>query len=313
MLKHYFKVFYFSIYFMGLVISSQAILAQETKIFTTEDYDLVGHVKSCLVLTDYGREEFEFDKAGLLTKSVTRYDDKNYNITYYKYNNGYITERRDEVYRDGKFEENSSIAHFFELDTLQQKKITERIVAYNKEFLDRYEYFFDEGDQLIRIVRSSNEGVDETMVEYSEQKGEATTAYFLNEVLLKTIRESTSKGKDGKEHRIVLTKEYIKGSPDKALEQIFTSSGNLQSEVQYDYSKTEKSFVPVSNSSYEYEEHNKLSSIQKKANGQTATSNYVYQFDINGNWIKKVITPGNAYTTRRIIYYPEEPVDENNE
>lgn len=294
-----------------LLILPSILLAQEIKLFTAKDFELEGRVKSCLVLTDYGREEFEFNTEGYLTKSVTRYNDKDYNITYYKYKNGNLLERRDEVYRDGEFDQHSSLAHFFTLDTVAGKKITEQIVTYDKEFVDRYEYFFEDGDKPNRIIRSSNEGVDETSVEHTEYKGETTTTFFLNEVLLKTIRESVKKSKDGGEQRLLLTKEFINGSPDKAVEQLFDTSGNLIKEIHFKYSMTEKSFVPVKEVAYSYDSTGQLSSISTRANGQTETKSYIFQFDAKGNWIKKVITPDNAYTTRRIEYYPEESADKN--
>jgi len=282
--------------------------AQDIKLFTTKDYDLQGPVKNCLVLTNYGREEFEFNRKGFLTKSVTRFNDKDYSITYYKYTNGNLTERRDEVYRDGNFDENSSMAHFFTIDTLEGTKINEEIVSYNKDLIDQYEYIYDEEGRLKRIMRSSPEGVDETRIEYSQEKGEATTSYFLNEVLLKTVRTSVKKAKDGSEHRVELTKEFIKGVPDKATEMVYNAVDDKLTEVDYDYSETEKSFVATTKIIYEYGEKGILSKVKTQTGGQTEIRNYIFQFDDAGNWIKQIITPENSYTTRRISYY--EPVNE---
>jgi hypothetical protein len=171
--------------------------------------------------------------------------------------------------------------------------------------MDRYEYFYDEEGRLSRIVRSSPEGVDETQIEYSEQKGEATTSYFLNEVLLKSIRESVRKAKDGTEHRVVLTKEYIKGVPDKALEAAYDATGKLLSEIYFEYSGAGKTFVPGKNITYEYGDRGMLKSVRTQQGGQTETKNYIFQFDSIGNWTKQIITPENAYTTRKIEYFPE--------
>jgi hypothetical protein len=280
------------------------LIGQETKVFTTDDFDLIGNVKSCLVLTDYGREEFDFNREGLLTKSVTRYNDKDYSITYYKYDNGFLSERRDEVYRDGSFDENSSIAHFFARDSTSVNTITEQIVSYSKEFIDSYEYFFDEDGRLVRTIRSGTDGVDETRVEYSQYKGETTISYFLNEVLQKTIRESEKKGKDGKMQRIVLTKEFIDGVPDEALEAVYNSGSQLVSETYFQYDKKEKSFVPSKKITYQYEEHGVHSTVKTQEGLQNRTDNFIYQFDTTGNWIKQIITPSNSYTTRKITYYP---------
>ena len=292
-----------------LGVSPVWLCAQETKVFTTADFDLIGKVKSCLVLTDYGREEFDFNKAGRLTKSVTRYNDKDYSITYYKYKDGFLAERRDEVYRDGSFDENSSIAHFFERDSTSGSTITEQIVSYSKEFIDSYEYFFDEDNRLMKTIRSGTEGVDETRVEYSRYKGETTTSYFLNEVLQRTIRESEQKGKDGKAQRIVLTKEFIKGAPDQALEAIYNNEDQLVSEIFFDYDEKEKSFVPSKKIAYHYGEHGVHAAIKTQEGLQIRTDSFIYQFDTKGNWIKQIVTPSNSYTTRKISYYPDEEVE----
>ncbi len=307
MLKLLLHDFNWNILLTGFLIPVLTVYAQETKIFTTADYDLEGNVKSCLVLTNYGKEEFEFRQDGKLSKAVTRFSDKDYSITYYKYKNDFLTERRDEVYRDGTFDAKTSMAHFFETDTLSGKKIIEQILNYHKDFVDRYEYYYDQAGRLIRIVRSSPEGVDETRIEYSEQKGEITTSYFLNEVLLKSIRESVRTSKDNTEQQVVLTKEYIKGLPDKALEAVYNSSGKLQTEIYFEYSTAEKTFIPAKKIIYEYGDKAMLINVTTQEGGKTEARNYLFQFDSKGNWIKQIITPDNAYTTRRIEYYPEPP------
>lgn len=314
MLKNHKAFFNVLIRLLPLLAGFPTIMsAQETKLYTTSDYDLVGNVKSCLVLTDYGSEAFEFNQEGLLTKSVTRYNDRDYNVTYYKYSNGYLSERRDEVYRDGSFDQNSSLAHFFKRDTLAGNSISEQIVSYSKEFIDSYEYFFDEENRLIRTVRSGTDGVDETRIEYSEYKGETTTSYFLNEVLLKTIRESVRKGKDGKPQRIVLSKEFIKGTPDEALEAVYSDQGNLISETYFTYDEKEKSFVETKKVNYLYGDQGMRSKVNTLEGGQVRTESYLYQFDTAGNWIKQIITPANAYTTRKITYYLPEKKEAENE
>jgi hypothetical protein len=293
---------------IGFIVPS--LWSQEIKIFTTADYKLQGHVKNCLVLTNYGQEEFVFNKAGLLTKAVTRFNEKDYTITYYKYIEDMLIERRDEVYRDGRFEEATSMAHFFERDTLTNHRITEQIVNYNKEFVDRYEYFFDANGNMERIVRSSPEGVDETHIERDEQKGDTTTSYFLNEVLKTSIRESESTAEDGSLRQAVLTKDYIDGLPDMAKEVIYNAKGDLLSEVLFEYRKGDKTFTQVSKTTYEYDDKGILAATKVETGGQVEVKNYIFQLDTRGNWTKQIITPDNAYTTRKINYYPAE-ISEN--
>lgn len=285
--------------------------AQEVRIFKVSDFDLKGKVKHCLVSTDYGKEEFEFNRNGLLTKSVTRYNEGDYDITIYTYEGEYLAERRDEVYRDGSFDKKTSIAHFYEVDTTSSLRIVEKIFSYNKEFLDQFEYEYDEDGKLKRILRSNNEGVDETTVEYSEYKGEKTVSYFLNEVLLSSVRESERKNKDGSTDKLILTKEFINGVPVKAKEEAFNPNGKLISETSFEYDPAEKSFIQKGHVVYLYEKDGRLKAVKTtNSRGNTHTKEYIFQFDgaAEPNWVKQIITPDNAYTTRRITYFKELPV-----
>ena len=284
----------FFLAFIGILIVSSAF-SQELKIFTVEDFDLTGRVKSCLVITDYGKEEFNFNKEGLLTKSVTRYNDLDYDIIHYKYINGEIAEKRLESYRDGELDKNTSIANFYSIDTIPNKKITEKIVSYNKEFLDQYEYIFDPEDKLLSIKRTNNDGIDGTTVEYSNYKGEITKTYYLNGVVQKSVRTSMGETKEKLPQHIVLTKEFLEGEPIKALEQKYDTNDRLISEVHYTYDANTKEFAP-----------------QTKKGNSGMVKNYVYQYDgsVNKNWVKKIITPDNTYTTRKIEYYPPDLKEE---
>ena len=91
MIRKYFQTFL--IVFISIIWKIQS---QEIQIFTVEDFDLTGNVKKCLVSTDYGKEEYDFNKNGLLTKSVTRYNDQDYDVVYYKYGKGELLEKRSE-------------------------------------------------------------------------------------------------------------------------------------------------------------------------------------------------------------------------
>ena len=195
--------------------------AQEIRIFSLSDFDLKDSVKTCIVITKYGKEEYEFNKKGLLTKSVTRYNDNDYDITYYKYDSDELLEKRSETYRDDTFDPSTSIANFYEIDSLPKRKITEKIVSYEKEFLDQYEYEFNEKGDLVKMTRSNNDGTDITLVDYKKYKGESTIIYSMNTVPLKSVRTSSQKGKDGMIKKVVLTKEFLKGEENVAFEEVF--------------------------------------------------------------------------------------------
>ena len=172
MKKDYAKTVFLSFLTALILLLPIWVIAQSPRVFKVNDFDLEGKVRSCEVITDYGKETFEFNEAGFLMKSITSYNEQDYDITYYKYQGSELAERRDEVYRDGIFDKSVSIAHLYELDTTSRKKITEKIVSYDQDFLDKYEYHYDIDDNLVKIIRSNNEGIDETLVEYSSYKGE---------------------------------------------------------------------------------------------------------------------------------------------
>ncbi len=291
-----------------LLMGAGVLYSQEPKIFSRADFDLKGRVKSCLVITDYGKEEFEFNEEGLLTKSVTRFNEKDYDVTYYKYQEGELIERRNENYRDGLFDKYTSIAHLYEIDTLENRKVVERILSYNQEFLDQYEYVYDEENRLVQINRSNNEGLDETKIEYTTYKNENTESTYLNGSLLKSIRTSVKK-KNGVDHELVLTKDYIQGIPSKAVEALYDKDGKLISEQEFQYDETKKSFQPSTRINYSYDENGLLSIIDRNSESLEEHKEYIYQFDgrAEGNWIKQIITPENSYTTRKITYF--EPLE----
>ncbi len=296
---------------IGLFLLPCKIFTQEPQIFTIQDFDLRGAVKSCLVITDYGKEEFEFNREGLLTKNVTRYSDSDYNITYYKYSGDQLMEKRDEIYLEGQVDKQTSIAHFYEVDTTSSKKVTEKIISYDGDVLDIYEYSYNEDGNLIKIIRSNNEGLDETNIEYTTYKGETTITYLLNGLVLKSIRTSFKKNRKGVKNKIVLTKEFIEGIPNKAQEMIYDSENKLTSLKEFNYDEVKKSFVANKTINYTYNNERLLLKEVEKIEKSVNTKNYIYQFDgeEHGNWVKKIITPENLFSTRSITYYQDETIE----
>ncbi|MCM4152525.1 hypothetical protein DHD05_13060 [Arenibacter sp. N53] len=313
MKKNYLPIILFYFYIVLAFISPASLHAQEIKIFTVQDFDLNGPVKSCLVATDYGKEEYDFNEAGFLTKAVTRYSDTDYDITLYKLDGGELLEKRVENYRDGVFVKNTSIANIYELDTTEGKKITEKIISYNKEFLDQYEYVYGEDGKLSTIKRTNDSGIDETAVKYEFYKGEFTETYYLNDIIFKSIRTSKVKGKDNLVQKLILTKEFLDGQPQRALEQTYNSNNKLVSEKKFNYNLDQKTFIPTESANYGYNPQGMLTSL-KTINGKSVnTQEYIYQYDSHesGNWIKQIITPDNTYKTRKIKYYPKETSKED--
>ncbi|MGB5435183.1 MAG: hypothetical protein WBM98_04755, partial [Maribacter sp.] len=257
---------------------------------------------------------YDFDKDGKLTKSVTRYNDTDYDVTYYKYRGGELIERRFENYRNSIFESSTSYANFYEIDTIPVRKVTEKIISYDKEFLDRYEYVYNADNILVKIIRTNNDGNDETLIEYTDYKGEQTQTNSLNGTLLKSVRKSTRIGKDKKQQSVVLTKKFLDGEPNSASEQVFEPNGKLRSETKFVHDPEKNQFVPNEINTYEYDEKGMLVKSTSKSGKDVSVKEFIYQYDNgeDGNWIKEIVTPENSYTTRKIVYYevPEEATEQ---
>lgn len=296
-MKNYIVLMLIAIFLIPLESASQ-----EIKVFTTDDFDLKGQVKSCVVSTKYGKEEYDFNTNGLLTKSVTRYSDTDYDITYYKYSGAVLSEKRFENYRDNTIDPASSIANIYAIDSTENLKITEKIVSYEKEFLDQYEYFYV-NDTLRKVVRTNNEGIDETKVSYVFSKGEWTKTYELNEVLKESIRTSTQKENDSLISKTVLTKVFLEGEPSSASEEVFDGGNKLLSKTKFFHDAEANRFVEAGIEKYSYDKSGMLLSAESGKGPSLEKKEYVYQFDPNGNWIKEIILPDNTYKTRKILYY----------
>lgn len=285
---------------------TESSIGQMAKLFTIADFDLHGKVKTCLVIADYGKEEFSFNEEGVLTKLVTRYNDTDYDITYYKFSNGEISEKRVENYRDGRFDKNTSIANIYTKDSTNSGIIvTEKIFSYAKEFLDQYEYTYNKQGDLTSILRNYDDGLENTLLTYESINGEKTTTYTLDGEVQKTIRVSEPKIKNANKQRVELTKEFVGGKPYKAVEHIYNHQNKLISENKFEYDERTKSFKSKELKIFSYNKLGMLTALKTKTGKLERVKNYIYQYDNGekGNWIKQIITPDNLYITRKITYY----------
>ncbi len=288
--------------------------AQEPKVFTWTDFDLLGKVKRCLVITDYGKEAFDFNKEGMLTKITTVYSESDYDITYYRYTNGLLSEKRLENYREDRLDRQTSLAHLYTQDTVVKKVVREQVYSYQKEFLDQFEYTYDEKGNLIAVVRTSNEGIDDTRISLDTLKGEVTKTIEVNGIVDRSVRTAQIKEK-GRVLEVELTKVFLKGDPYRAVEVFKDTTGRKLRENEYAYDSEKASFVRSSETFFEYGEHGFLESRRRKEGKSESKQEFIYQFDAHDppNWIKEIITPGNEYTTRRITYFEDEPTGETGE
>ncbi|MEL6974171.1 MAG: hypothetical protein AAGL29_02115 [Bacteroidota bacterium] len=301
MVKNY--VVLFTIFLFVLNGSS----AQEIKVFKLEDFELKGKVHVCLVVTDYGNESFEFDELGRLVKTTTQYNDSDQDVTLYKYEDGFLVEKRMESYKDGVIDEATSMANFYERSEGDTEKIIEKIISYDKEFLEQQEHQYDATGKLTKVITSNANGVDETLYEYNTYKNETTASQYTNEIIQKSVRTSQKKLRSGM-RTIVLTKDFVDGTPQTAVEEIKDQNGRLLSKQYFLFDSETKQFAPDRKVSFVYDAEGMLTKETTQTENAKSVREYIYQFD-NGspkNWIKQIITPDNSYTTRKITYYSEE-------
>ncbi|SIS66935.1 hypothetical protein SAMN05421766_103257 [Zobellia uliginosa] len=295
--------------FFALVICTNGF-AQDIETFKVSDFNLKGNVKSCEVITDYGKEEYYFDKEGRLTKSITRYNDSDYETTYYKYVHDFLKERRVENYMDGKFDRATSIASFYEVDTLENRRLTEKIVSYDKELLEKNVYVYNAENRLVKIIRTNTLGIDETDFEYLQENETTIVNQSVNGRPSKTKTISKIR-EQGQELKKVEEQNYIEGLPTSKTTDIYDSNGRLTMHKEALYDASTETWIVQDEKHYQYGEDGVLSTVKTKKRFGDSTENYIYQFDgtTANNWVKEIVTPQNVYTTRRITYY-QEPVEQ---
>ncbi|TAI48640.1 hypothetical protein [Flagellimonas allohymeniacidonis] len=287
------------------------LFSQELQIFKVEDFDLKGKVKSCLVITDYGRELFQFDEEGRLVSTVTQYNESDQDITYYKYEEGELVEKRMESYKDNILDVTTSMVNFFTVDTTAQRRVSEKIISYDKEFLEQQTYEYDNQERLMKITSSNADGVDDITLSYETNKDEETCSYFFNGIIEKSIRTSEKKSNTTKT-KIVLTKEFVDGEPNKAVEEVFEGEGALVSRESFTYDLQKKRFASDKKMFYSYDTNGMLTKEVTQTSNSKSMKEYIYQFDdsLDKNWVRQIVTPGNSYTSRKIEYYPQEKTED---
>jgi hypothetical protein len=305
--------------FFTLLLALTSIGARaQPEVFVRADFDLRGPVKDCTVLTDYGEERFEFDRQGRLLKSLTRFSDTDYDITHYRYRDTMLIERRDEVYRDGRFDKSASFARFYQVDSLGgNRDLIEKITSYDQKITEQANYTFDSIGRVAKIIRIREEGIDDTRVVYTSYGGETTSEYFLNGQLSKSIRTSEKKSK-AETRTLTLVKEYFQGTPQKAIEEIRDGAGRVLEVSEFGFDPLKEAFYIRERREYTYDEAGfqsgeatvfySMKSGQPVA-GREAQKEFIYQSDgrTPANWIKKITTPENSYITRRINYFSPLP------
>ena len=291
------------IFFLMSISSFSQVPSEEIKIFTLSDFDLKGKVKKCLVGKKYGKEEYQFDSIGRLQKSITRFNDMDYDLVLYKYQRAELIEKRSESYRNNIFDPTISIGHFFTIDTTSNKKITEKIISYDNQFLEQYIYQYNAKDILESITTITENGVDLTAITQEVSEGKKVTNFKENKEIIKSTTITNKIAKDSSVSKIVLRKEYLHGAPFRGVEETYDPLGLLVEKKEFGYDETSKDLHVVAQNSYLYSNSGILSEQVIKRGKQVTKSTFIYQNDEKGNWIREIIIPENTYTTRKIEYY----------
>ena len=283
--------------------------SQEIITYDRSDFDLKGPVKSCFVFTKYGQEQYQFNKTGQLVEAATVFGENDSETTYYKYEKAKLVERRVENYVNGVLDKTTSMANFYSYDSIPQLKIKEKIIGYDRTVVAQFNYRYDSIGQLTRVVRTNTQGRFITLIshQWDSLRTKKSTAYWLDSVPLKQIDSIFLKA--GGTLSQLKTKEFDNGIPNALELRVFNKKGleiELHSTI---YIEKDALLVPKKASSvrtkYDSNNHPIEQIFERGVVRQTKKNLYQLDGSPFKNWIKKITTPDNTYTTRKIVYFEE--------
>lgn len=283
--------------------------SQEIITYDRSDFDLKGPVKSCFVFTKYGQEQYQFNKTGQLVEAATVFGENDSETTYYKYEKAKLVERRLENYVNGVLDKTTSMANFYSYDSIPQLKIKEKIIGYDRTFVAQFNYRYDSIGQLTRVVRTNTQGRFITLIshQWDSLRTKKSTAYWLDSVPLKQIDSIFLKA--GGTLSQLKTKEFDNGIPNALELRVFNKKGleiELHSTI---YIEKDALLVPKKASSvrtkYDSNNHPIEQIFERGVVRQTKKNLYQLDGSPFKNWIKKITTPDNTYTARKIVYFEE--------
>lgn len=295
--------------FTGFLFTHLMGWSQEIITYDRSDFDLKGPVKSCFVFTKYGQEQYQFNKTGQLVEAATVFGENDSETTYYKYEKAKLVERRVENYVNGVLDKTTSMANFYSYDSIPQLKIKEKIIGYDRTFVAQFNYSYDSIGQLTRVVRTNTQGRFITLIshQWDSLRTKKSTAYWLDSVPLKQIDSIFLKA--GGTLSQLKTKEFDNGIPNALELRVFNKKGleiELHSTI---YIEKDALLVPKKASSvrtkYDSNNHPIEQIFERGVVRQTKKNLYQLDGSPFKNWIKKITTPDNTYTTRKIVYFEE--------
>ena len=295
--------------FIGFLFTHLMGWSQEIITYDRSDFDLKGPVKSCFVFTKYGQEQYQFNKTGQLVEAATVFGENDSETTYYKYEKAKLVERRVENYVNGVLDKTTSMANFYSYDSIPQLKIKEKIISYDRTFVAQFNYRYDSIGQLTRVVRTNTQGRFITLIshQWDSLHTKKSTSYWLDSVPLKQIDSIFLKA--GSTLSQLKTKEFDNGMPNALELHVFNKKGleiELHSSI---YIEKDALLVPKRASSvrtkYDSNNHPIEQIFERGVVRQTKKNLYQLDGSPFKNWIKKITTPDNTYTTRKIVYFEE--------
>ena len=295
--------------FTGFLFTHLMGWSQEIITYDRSDFDLKGPVKSCFVFTKYGQEQYQFNKTGQLVEAATVFGENDSETTYYKYEKAKLVERRVENYVNGVLDKTTSMANFYSYDSIPQLKIKEKIIGYDRTFVAQFNYRYDSIGQLTRVVRTNTQGRFITLIshQWDSLRTKKSSAYWLDSVPLKQIDSIFLKA--GGTLSQLKTKEFDNGIPNALELRVFNKKGleiELHSTI---YIEKDALLVPKKASSvrtkYDSNNHPIEQIFERGVVRQTKKNLYQLDGSPFKNWIKKITTPDNTYTTRKIVYFEE--------
>lgn len=289
-----------------ILLFVKGVTGQQPEVFTRNDFQLRGPVKQLVVRANYGQEEFNFEAGGKLVKSLTRYSEIDFEVTHYIFEGDFLKERRDEVYRNGQCDRQSSIARMYQKDSISHR-ILETLSSYDGSITEQISLQYDTLNRLTRVKRNYEAGIDITDIAYTVAGKTETQHFSLNGAVYKTIRhlpaDSVASG-----YYLERTENFRAGVPQTATEILKDDSERIESEKRFNFDTDKGAWQMQGSSSFTYNSDGLLASqANYSALGQVELAIVTYSYQMDGsdppNWVRQVIIPQNVIVAREIRYF----------
>ena len=287
----------------GLVIFLFNCLNAQINHPTLKDFDLKGRVYQCVQQSEYGSENYEFDKEGRLLRLSTLLDQNRREEIRFLYKNDTLDQKWIEVYQDNSLIKDMSYVFHFDY---RENKVIEWTIRLDEESVSKIIYSYDNRSRLLNRLLS--DGIEEERYDYQyvETRDSTVTRIFKNNEMVERswIKKMAS---DLKEQSI--TEEWSQGIllSKSAIEK--NQNAQIIKEELIDYVIQSDTITTTSQKqlAYAYDENGNINSIVTSNGIISKRQNYIYQYDNHtpSNWVKRIEIPSNKYINRIITYHTE--------